>query len=284
MARTTTTVIRTTQNSSGARRRSGTRSRPKARAKSRVKPRAKARATRLTTTQAERTAFKDNANKTNYLPLLGLAGLLGLGAIFFWPKGAKAAEPANPSNPPINPPINPVNPPINPPIIPGGGGTSPGGFVHPSAGTRATANATVGLPAGATPGLNLRSTPSSNGALVAALPNGTPITVIQSNVIEQGRTAASKERWWQVTANGRTGYVRAVGPGDRPADPYVWNVSFIGQQTATGGMLGMPANYTQIVRGYDAYRRPVDQYGRLVVVTQADPYRALVSPQGWGAR
>ena len=121
--------------------------------------------------------------------------------------------------------------------------TSPGGFVHPPAGTRATVNVTVGIPVGATPGLNLRASPSPRGQLLFPIPNGIPITVVQSNIVEQGRTAANKERWWEVTVrdlNGTAsrGFLRAVGPGDSPIAPYAWNVSFLGQQTATGQTLG----------------------------------------------
>ena len=237
MARTTTTIIRTTRNSGGSRRRSGSSTRKRATSRSRSTSRAKPRKTRFTTTKQQRTAYKESANKTNYLPLLGLAGLLGLGA-FLFVKNAGAQENVPP------PGVNPVpgGGGVNP-VPGGGGGPSPGGFVHPPAGTRATVNATVGIPAGATPGLNLRASPSPTGAFVggsaqtAATANGTPITVVQSNVVEQGKTDANKERWWLVTrADGRQGYLRAVGPGATANAPYVWNVSFQGQQTATGFM------------------------------------------------
>ena len=294
MARTTTTVIRTTQSNRGTRRRSGT-TRKRVPARSRSTTRAKPRASRLTTTRQQRTEWKEGAQKTNYLPLLGLAGLLGLGAIFLLPRLANAQpnQPPNPNPPgPLpNPLPGPLPGPPGPAPTPVGpsGGDSPGGFVHPPAGTRATVNATVGIPAGATPGLNLRSAPSPNASLVVALPNGTPITVVASNVVEQGRTAANKERWWQVTANGRTGFLRAVGPGANANAPYVWNVSFPGQQTATGRMMmaasypplpsNLQANYTQVFRGYDAYRRPVDQFGQ-PIPWPVDPYQALVQRMG----
>ena len=263
---------KTTRMSRNARRRSGSPARKRA---SRAKPRS-----RFTTTKQQRTAYKESAQKTNYLPLLGLAGLLGLGG-YLLIKNAQAGE--------TPPGVNPVpgGGGVNP-VPGGGGGPSPGGFVHPPAGTQATVNATVGIPAGATPGLNLRASPSPTGALVggsaaaAGLPNNTPITVVRSNVVEDGRTAANKERWWQVTTGGRTGFIRAVGPGARPTDPYVWNVTFAGQQTATGRML--QANYTQVIRGYDAYNRPVDQFGRLIAMAPAvDPYQALVMRRmAWG--
>ena len=279
MARTTTTIIRTTRNSGGSRRRSGRTKRRASTSRKRTS-RAKPRKTRFTTTKQQRTAYKESANKTNYLPLLGLAGLLGLG-VFLLPRLLLADDRRPPGVNPV-PGGGGVNPVpggggVNP-VPGGGGGGSPGGFVHPPAGTRATVNATVGIPAGATPGLNLRASPSPTGALVVALPNGTPITVVQSNVVEQGRTDANKERWWQVTANGRTGFLRAVGPGATANAPYVWNVSFSGQQTATGYMAAqsypslqpnLQANYTQVFRGYDAYNRPVDQFGQLIAMDSA---------------
>ena len=294
MARTTTTIIRTTQGNRSTRRRASTtkkRAPTRARAKARAKPRAKPRTTRLTTTQEQRTAYKENANKTNWVPLLGLAGLLGLGG-YLLIKNAQAGE--NPVNPiPGGGGVNPIpgGGGVNP-IPGGGGGPSPGGFVHPPAGTRATVNATVGIPAGQSPGLKLRPAPAPGGATVGAdLANGTPITVMTSNVVEQGKTAANKERWWQVRTNdGRTGFVRAVGPGANANAPYVWNVSFPGLQPATGRMMmtasypslprGLQANYTQVFRGYDAYNRPVDQFGQSIPIV--DPYQALVMQQRWG--
>ena len=291
-ARTTTTIIRTTQNRS-ARRRSGSGARKRAsasRSKLRGASRAKPRTTKLTTTKEQRLAYKASGNKTNYLPLLGLAGLLGLGG-YLLIKNAQAGETPPGVNPvPDGGGVNPV------PVPGGGGGPSPGGFIHPPAGTRATINATVGIPAGSIPGLKLRPAPAPGGATVGAdLPNGTPITVVRSNVVEQGKTAANKERWWEVTTGGRTGFIRAVGPGATPNAPYVWNVAFAGLQPATGRMVAqlyrpMPANlptvYTQVFRGYDAYNRPVDQFGQLIIAvrpTYVDPYQALVM-QRWGAR
>ena len=233
-ARTTTTVIRTTSGSrGGGARRTGATARPRKKAARKAPRKAaaprKARAAiprpskkvptgpqrRTTTTTRSRTEI--TRERSSLLPLLGLLGLAGLAAVFLIPRIARAGErPIDPNNP--NNPNNPNQ---------AGGGTSPGNppRVHPPPGTVATIAATTDVPAGTTPGLKLRPQPAPTGNTVGAdLANGTSVTVVRSNIVEQGRTAANNERWWEVTTgDGRRGFIRAVGPNAE------WNVQFAGR-------------------------------------------------------
>ena len=198
MARRTTTTRTTVRSLAPAR--------PKRR-RARPRPRARTRSTSRTTTKTTAIVSRDRGALRYILPAAVVAGL----AILLWPgvvwgKGPPGTPgtPGTPGQPPVTPPVTPPVPPPGPPGPPGAQRT------HPPAGTRAVVTVTTGQP-----GLNLRSQPTKAGGdatIIAGINNGTTITVLASNLIEQGKTAQDLERWWQVQAGGRTGFVRAQGP------------------------------------------------------------------------
>lgn len=132
------------------------------------------------------------------------AAAVGVVAYLLWPKTAKAATstgPTPPTPPDVRPPPPPPPPPPPQPFPPG---------------------ATLGkIAVAGFPGMNVRSRPSPSGALVTSLPNGTvfqmtdPLSVqgYADYIPEEGLTPSPNNRWAAIrTANGVTGYLRAIGP------------------------------------------------------------------------
>lgn len=124
------------------------------------------------------------------------AAAVGVVAYLLWPKTAKAATAPTPTPPDPNPtPPNPT------PFPPG---------------------ATLGkIAVAGFPGMNVRSRPSPAGDLRTSLPNGTvfqmtdPLSVqgYADYIPEEGLTPSPNNRWAAIrTANGVTGYLRAIGP------------------------------------------------------------------------
>ena len=76
---------------------------------------------------------------------------------------------------------------------------------HPPPGTRAVLQAPSPWP-----GVNLRAAPNPNAARVGGVDNGTTVTVISSNILEEGKTASHPDRWWQVHSPNGVGYLKVV--------------------------------------------------------------------------
>ena len=189
MATRQTTITRTTIRSGAVAHRR--------RRRVRAKAASRARSTSRSTSKTSATVVRDrDRGALRYiLPAVVVAGL----AIWLWPKIAGAGQ-QKPTNGGTN------------------GGRPGGQRTHPPAGTVAVVQAVGDLR-----GMNLRSEASAAGGdatRIGGVNNGSTVTVLESNIIEKGKTAASPERWWRVQSPAGTGYIRAVGPAGE------WNVTW----------------------------------------------------------
>ena len=76
---------------------------------------------------------------------------------------------------------------------------------HPPPGTRADIILGLG-PSRA----DLRAAPNPNAARIGGIDNGALVTVLASNIAEQGKTANHPDRWWQVQSAAGSGFLKTV--------------------------------------------------------------------------